>query len=313
MLQAKLRSLNSSASNFNQQEVYLDQAKLHHAMRASRRHLQRHPEWLRGPMRRDDAKLLNYVAVQHFIDLDLEDLSLPEKERRYTDTFGGSGGHMSKQFLVDGPRCSIKVDGRVFSFSGFVESRRLTAGLVAGLVELLPGQSYVGSGDQEEATKKAFMEELTSAVRRSLRYLGNRQALLFRVVTTIMSQSGLASVERGCLPHLVVSGGDHHVHLELKSSRSNCMSLTRYWDVQLRVEKFGFDRFVICKAPVDADGKNAGFETFPCRVDSSITKECTIRLFCFPGKARVEADVIDVHADINLLGTTATRDILTRR
>eukprot|EP00913_Durusdinium_trenchii_P003512 g3249.t1 len=91
------------AKNFtrwNKQELYLNEDSRERAKDASHRHLQRHPElWtLRS------TELFEVVALQHLLEIDLEDLSLPPEERRSEDTFTGKDLAVCEQLLLDAPR-----------------------------------------------------------------------------------------------------------------------------------------------------------------------------------------------------------------
>merc|ERR1719210_1565381 len=105
-----------NVTKWNRQQVYLDYEKYEQARELSRKHLERHREWLFGPTKYDDVALQDIMTVQHYIDMDIEDLSVPETSQRHYDNFGGTNGHISEQFLLDAPRSNIKIENRRFNF-----------------------------------------------------------------------------------------------------------------------------------------------------------------------------------------------------
>lgn len=259
------------STKWNQQEVYLDYEKRTRARAASYRYLERHKEWMCGPNRYDDAALTDLVAVQHYIDLDLEDLLLPAAERRNRDAFGGLGGNVCEPFMRDAPRCRLRVDGRRFSFPARLARRG--AADAAGLARL----------------RGLFVEDLTRAVLRSLARRGPPPALLVRAVTSTMSQSGLASVERACYSsQVVVSGGEQAVRYSLQAREDGA------WDVTLSVQKSRFEECIVCSQ----------FFEDPCAVDcrpeSFVSKACSIRFNVPETGSGVQADVFRLHKEMCL-------------
>uniref|UniRef100_A0A7S1MNU7 Uncharacterized protein n=1 Tax=Alexandrium catenella TaxID=2925 RepID=A0A7S1MNU7_ALECA len=268
---------------WNQQEVYLDIEKRTQARAASRKYLERHSEWLSGPGKVGDVALHDLVAVQHYIDLDVEDLSLPEDERRNSDAFGGPDGNVCEPFLRDATRCSsIVVDGRKFSFQARCAREGVTQ----------------KNTDELQQCRKAFLDELSQAVMQSLGREGQALPLLVRAVTSAMSQSGLASVERACYSsQVVVCGGDQTVRYKLQQREGNS------WDVTLSVQKVGFEDCIICSQffedPV----------TVPCSPKSFVSKACTIRFTVLENNSHVQADVVKLRKEmclVNVYGSLST-------
>jgi len=268
---------------WNQQEVYLDMEKRTRARAASREYLQRHSEWLSGPDKVGDVALHDLVAVQHYIDLDVEDLSLPEAERRNSDAFAGPDGNICDPFLRDATRCnSIMVDGQKFSFH-------------ARCAQL--GDTSPKNPEEVQSLRKVFLDDLTGTMLRSLGRGGQANPLLVRAVTSAMSQSGLASVERACYSsQVVVSGGDQTVRYKLHSRGDGS------WDVTLSVQKVRFEGCIICSQffedPVAVS----------CSPKSFVSKACTVRFTALEDSDAVRADVIKLRKETRLVNTYGSLD-----
>lgn len=260
-----------SVAKINRQQVYLDYEKCEEARELSRRHLYRHRDWLVGPTKYDDVALQDIMAVQHFIDMDIEDLFAPQTAQRHYDNFGGANGDISEQFLLDAPRSSLKIGGRRFNFM-----TRLSRQPAAARED--PGQV--------QALRQAFLADITRAL---LRTLGESPApALVRAVTSVMSQSGLASVERACYSSQVISGCSRRVVSYKLLSRSS----SGPWEVALCVRKSGFEQCKICSQNFEDS------ETIDCALESFVLKACSV-LF-LPG-SKVEADVFKFHKVVRLV------------
>jgi hypothetical protein len=274
------------ATKWNQQEVYLDYEQFFKAQVASRRHLERHRDWLSGPKCYGDVALHDLVAVQHYIDLDFEDLTLPPEKRRNQDAFFGADGNICEQMLLDVPRCAMKVDGNSFSFSDS------------------SGQDSPGGPEVDQAermtSRKAYTESVVEAMMQCLRRHGEPPALLVRAVTSVMSQSGLASMERAChSSQVVVSGGTHIVEYELGARQGKA------WDVTLSVRKTGFDKCIVWSEwPGEDPDRDGNAQDAPLVVQGSptsfVSKLCGIRVFMSSCGSRVEADVFKIRKEMSL-------------
>mmetsp|Transcript_93189 Transcript_93189/g.259581 ORF Transcript_93189/g.259581 Transcript_93189/m.259581 type:complete len:412 (+) Transcript_93189:59-1294(+) len=275
---------------WNQQEVYLDLEKRTCARAASRQYLERHRDWLSGPRKVGDVALQDLVAVQHYVDLDVEDLSLPEAERRNGDVFLGPDGNICEPFLQDATRCSITVDGRKFSFQSRCERR---------------GAAIAEDPAEVQRLREAFIDDLVAAVLRSLGPREKAPTRLVRAVTSAMSQSGLASVERACYSsQVVVSGGDQTVRYKLQSREDDS------WDVMLSVQKVRFEECIICSQFFEDPVIVA------CSPKSFVSKACTIRFYAPRGSSDVRADVIKLRKEmclVNLYGSLVTGHALDGR
>jgi len=161
-----------------------------------------------------------------------------------------------------------------------------------------------------ERLKQDFSTRLVTAVRRCLADSslgGEPHQLLLQAVSTAMSQSGLANVERACeTPQVVVGGGEQTIRYELKSIGSEA------WELTLSVHKHGFEQCIVYSSPPDATS-----ERFPdplpltCGPSSSILKACTMHLSVSAGSAEngesaagqcnIVADVIDLRKEFRLV------------
>jgi len=268
----------TGSAKWNRQELYIDEDRRERACVASRRHLARHPEWLEGLARLDEASLSEVVAMQHYLEVDLEDLSLPEAERRSEDTYSGAGGNICNQMLLDAARSAFMVDGEEFDFSAEVAGH---------------GEAVEANPCDVERLQQALSDRLVAAV---MRCLGDEPPpLLLRAVTTTMSQSGLANVERACNePQVVVCGGDHHLRYELSGLEAGV------WELSLFTRKFGFEQCIVYGA-TPRDGA-PGEEPLPaaCSSSSSASKLCRVRLRVGPGGG-VDGDVVELRKELRIL------------
>lgn len=252
-------------------------------MLASRRHLAKHPEWLSGPSRLNAAALREHIALQHYIDVDLEDLSLPEAQRRAGDAFCGEGGNICEQMLLDAPRSTFVVEGEVFDFASEQSSQ--------------PVSPFVGTSEYDQL-QKAFCDRLVSQVVRCLG--GDPTPRLLRAVSTTMSQSGLANVERACeLPQVAVCGGDQQVRYELmpRGLGAKC------WDIKLLVRKEGFEHCISFGPPESTDNgkKQQDYEPMVCGAECFLAKSCNVRFRVGPDGDSVQADVLELQNEFKLV------------
>lgn len=266
----------SSAARRNRQELYLDEAKLSRARVATYRHLAKHMDWLEGPSRVDLTSLKDIIAMQHFIDVDFEDLTLPESERRSEDVFCGASGNVCEQMFLDATRSVFCIDGHDLDFHAILEGQHASLETDPFKVEEL---------------QKSFLDRLIGEVHRCLGELQTPR--LLRAVSMTMSQSGLANVERACdVPQVVVCGGDHDLRFTLQQISS------KSWDLQLSVKKSGFEQCIIYgPEPQEADPMPVS-----CGVASSILKSARIRIVLVDEVSDVvEADVFELRKEFNLV------------
>ncbi|CAK0906799.1 unnamed protein product [Prorocentrum cordatum] len=267
----------SRAAEWHRQEVYLDEDQLARARAASRQHLLgRHVEWLTGPRPLPDEALRDLVHVQHLLDLDLEDLRLPDGAKRSRDRFSGQSGDVSEQMILDATRSVFVIDRKTFCFSTVFEE-------------------HGANPDEAQVLKRLFSEALVESVEQCLGRGGQAPPMLLRAVSTAMSQAGLAHVEcadpRG--QQLVVSGGDQSVRYELQSRADGA------WDLEMSVRKSGFRHFIMCcpSGCSAGDGEadaHVGDAPQACGQGSFVSKSCRVRFRALATSPAVEADVLEV-------------------
>ncbi|CAE8617977.1 unnamed protein product, partial [Polarella glacialis] len=275
------------SAKWNRQELYLDPASLSLARSASRQHLLRHPEWLlQGAQKLCAEELRDIAALQHFAWVDLEDLSLAPEERRSEDVFVGASGNVCEQLLLDATRAALWVDEEEFDFSK--ELRELRAGLQFG-------------PEEDRRRQSEFCDRVVAAVESSLGE--DPPAILTRVVSTAMSQSGLANVERACdRPQVAVSGGDQDLRYRMQR-----LAPDGPWDIELFVRKVGFDHCIICRPPAQSIGRkhhvddNEDLVPVPCSPSSCITKSCRLRYRMVGPSREVQVDTLSLNREHRLL------------
>lgn len=263
---------------WNRQEVYLSDDQRRRSLAASRRHLMRHKEWLQGPAKLSEAALREVVAVQHFIELDVEDISLPDAEKRNEESFAGASGNICQQMLLDAPRSAYQISGEDWDFAAQLSSRGLNL-----------------EKDQDEVMElqSAFCVRISSALERCLG--ADAPAALVRVVSTAMSQSGLANVERALdIPQVVVGGGDSDVRYEI-STVDDCS-----WELKMSVHKFGFERAIVYTQPASETSEPDPMPV-SCSEKSFTRKACTLRVSTSRATGSVEADVLDLRKELQLV------------
>lgn len=263
----------------NRQELYLNIGSLENALAASRLHLSKHPEWLQGSSKWDLQQLKEIAALQHYLQVDLDDLGLPPEARRSEDAYGGVDSNISEQMLLDAPRSTFVVDGQVLDFASAIGHTRRT--------------SVNRDPDEVEKLHKEFTAQLVATVRQCLG--GSPPPNLLRVVTTSMSQSGLANLERACdTLQVAVSGGEQQLRYSLTS-----LSVSGGpWDVELFLRKTGFEQCIICRSAVPGEFEDP--IPLACSSRSSITKSCRIRYGFSAGDA-LEVDAQEMHIEHQLV------------
>mmetsp|Transcript_106881 Transcript_106881/g.297633 ORF Transcript_106881/g.297633 Transcript_106881/m.297633 type:complete len:471 (+) Transcript_106881:10-1422(+) len=253
-------------------EAYQSEERCRRMRALSLQHLKRHPEWLASSSKLSDAQLRDLVAMQHYIDRDLEDLQLPEAKRFYRDTF--SNGCISRQLLLDATRSCYQVDGRNFNWRTLFEEHGRPA-------------------DEEEILKNCFVDALVASIQDSLGRGVAPPPLLVCAITSTMSQAGIASLDMACgPPHLAVSGGEHKVHFSLQARADGA------WDVMLSTQQAGFESFIVCDAK---DGRHGDSSSRSCSPRSTILKRCTVRFTVPIGDSTVVADVLRLHREVTVV------------
>jgi len=119
------------------------------------------------------------VVLQHLLELDLADLSLPEEERRFEDSCTDG---ISDQFLLDAPRGRYVVEGEVYHYAE----------------------------TPDDVVQSIFVEALVAALRSST------PPELIEKTSGLMCQSALAALERSTLCAAAVCGGKQDVEYTLQ-------------------------------------------------------------------------------------------------
>jgi len=186
------------------------------------------------------------VAMQHLLALDAMDMQLSADQRCSDDTYTEG---VSDQFLLDATRGRYSVDGILFH--------------------------YAESHKQE--TEEAFIARLVDAVRTLV------TPEMLPCVSSAMSQSGLAALERPSLCSIAVSGGIQDVDYMLAPNPDGLGGVL----VKLQVHRKGF------KAYMKDDNAD---EPLSCDSASSIRKAATVT-YGVDGTVHV----IDFMEEINVL------------
>ncbi|CAE8720765.1 unnamed protein product [Polarella glacialis] len=229
-----LGPLPAGSSKRNLSELYLDLGQRAELQASSRAYLRKHAARLGSAC---ESSLRGLVALQHFFDLDLGDLSLPRELRRSDDEFvdeTGPNQDVSLQMVMDATRALYVVEGATMDFASELSASGLDLEEVPHEVERL---------------KADFADRLVQCVRSCLGSHAHSCPELLRAVTNAMSQSGLANMERACsdCPQVVVSGGEQRLVFDLR--RADALGVAT-WALHLLVEKTDFES---CLAVVDEE------------------------------------------------------------
>jgi len=186
------------------------------------------------------------VAMQHLLALDAMDMHLSADQRCSDDAYTEG---VSDQFLLDATRGRYSVDGRLFH--------------------------YAESHEQE--TEKTFMARLLDAVGTLV------PSEMLPCVSSAMSQSGLAALERSSMCSIAVSGGIQDVDYMLAPNSDELGGVL----VKLQVFRKGFTAYM--------KDENVD-EPLSCDSASSIRKAATVT-YGVDGTVHV----IDFMEEINVL------------
>mmetsp|Transcript_29498 Transcript_29498/g.81002 ORF Transcript_29498/g.81002 Transcript_29498/m.81002 type:complete len:392 (-) Transcript_29498:112-1287(-) len=235
----------------NRRETYLGTAQRREWEGRARSFLERRSDVVRAL---STEALYSAVMMQHLLDLDAADTGLPAAQRRSDDAYTGS---VNGQFVLDAARGRYTVEGEVFHFAE-------------------------AEGDEPE---EAFVERVTEAVRRlALKQCGEWQ---LERVTTAMSQSGVAALERSGLCRTAVSGGSLQVEYRLDEDLERKEGLV----VRLQTRRQGFREYL-------PGGGGEGVEDatpLPCDATSSLQKTATVAY-----GPKGDVDVLDFCEDIDI-------------
>lgn len=191
--------------------------------------------------------LYQALAVQHFVELDAVDANLPSSARISNDSYTNG---VNDQLLRDATRCRYTVNRKVYNF-----------------VDVL-----------SQETEAAFVKRFLSAV-----CCSTPQILLPRV-TTVMSQSGFAALEKASLSKVTVSGGTQVLDCTLENCPLGSV-------VTLQVHREGFREYHV----VDEDECT---QPQVCDAESSLQKKVVIAFSMTDSIDVVElVDEIDIRKD----------------
>jgi len=232
----------------------------------------------------DQEQLRRLVALQHFLEVDMADLHLPPEQRCSEDQYFERAPleDVCMQFLMDVTRGVYIVEGSRYDFEDVLAKSGLKIEEESLLVEQL---------------KEDFSYKVAGDVRRRLcdsdaGQLAESQAgynVLVRGATSLLSQSGLANLERACESHLVVSGGEQELIFELKRGpgESPC------WDVILSCEKLNFTSFM------STEGAETRF--FQCSSSSRIWRSAVIRLTVEEKYPPLSIEVLELRCEMDIV------------
>lgn len=289
-VQRQRLGFNAGCAKWNREELYLDPELRGAAEASSHGYLRRHSALLVGAGRLEEKNLKGRLALQHFLDIDLEDVLRPPPARRNEDEFVDDPGPMHDvccQMLLDATRGVYVVDGETFDFVADLEA--------SGLI-------LEESPCEVEQLKEACAARLVEAVRRCLHEGMPGEALpapaLLRTVTVALSQSGLANVERAAAsrggPQVVVGGAEQDVRFALRRLGEVA------WNVTLEVTKANFSACVVLFSDEDGDSHEAESAMLACGEGSYMRRAATL-LFEVADENIVLAEVTDFCSELVLL------------
>mmetsp|Transcript_11489 Transcript_11489/g.23290 ORF Transcript_11489/g.23290 Transcript_11489/m.23290 type:complete len:389 (+) Transcript_11489:90-1256(+) len=234
----------------NRRKAYLDPERRRHWESRARNFLERRIDVVRGL---STEALYSAVMMQHLLELDAADPGLPADEHCAEDAFENG---LNSQFLLDATRGRYIVEGEVFHFAD-------------------------AEGDEPE---EAFLVRTANAVRRLTLQRGGTR--LLERVTTAMSQSGIAAIERTSLCRTAVSGGSMEVDYRLDEDPGREDGLL----VRLQTRRQGFREYMPCSGSGGQDSA-----PLPCDAGSSLQKVASVAY-----GPTGEVDVLDFREDISI-------------
>ncbi|CAK9082851.1 Hypothetical protein (Fragment) [Durusdinium trenchii] len=232
----------------------------------------------------DLVQLERLAALQHFLEVDIADLHLPPEQRCSEDEYLEAAPlqDVCSQFLMDVTRGVYIIEGQRFDFEEVLEQSGLR-------IEDEPLRV--------EELKENFSQKVAAEIRQRLRQspagkTAESEAgynVLVRGATSLLSQSGLANLERACDARVVVGGGDQELIFELKPCENEAA-----WDFLLCCEKMNFENFMVA----GPDGSN---QFFQCGTGSRIFRSTQIRLTVEPKYPPVSIEVLELRSEMDLL------------
>ncbi|CAL1126085.1 unnamed protein product [Cladocopium goreaui] len=232
----------------------------------------------------DREQLQRLVALQHFLEVDVADLHLPAEQRCSEDQYFERAPleDVCMQFLMDVTRGVYILEGSRYEFEEVLAKSGLNIEEESLLVEQL----------KEDFSHKVAADLRRRLVESSAGKLAENQAgynVLVRGATSLLSQSGLANVERACDAQLVVSGGDQELIFELKRAEDEAES----WDFILTCEKTNFNGFM------STEGGETRF--FHCSSNSRIFRSAVVRMTVEEKYPPLSIEVLELRSETELL------------
>lgn len=295
-----MRFSTSSAAKSNRESLYLDSGGLQRLQERSQAHLARLSDSFASELPQGLVEcggvLRAIVAAQHYFDLDLEDLDLPQAERRSEDVFEEDPKApfygVCQQLLLDAARCDFVIEGEEFSLAAEIEAQHLDTETDLEAVEAL---------------KDALPARVVNALRRCLD-VGpappRPQQRLLRLLSTAMSQAGLANLERACgAPAVVACGGGQRSRFVLHRLPARAADgACSQWELLMSIRKDGFEECVVCGMPGD-DGEDVEPEPVSCDVSSYVFRSCVLRctLASQENEHALTLDVLDLQNELRVV------------
>eukprot|EP00933_Yihiella_yeosuensis_P014465 TRINITY_DN12972_c0_g3_i1.p1 TRINITY_DN12972_c0_g3~~TRINITY_DN12972_c0_g3_i1.p1 ORF type:complete len:355 (+),score=77.96 TRINITY_DN12972_c0_g3_i1:117-1181(+) len=194
--------------------------------------------------RRQDLAALTFealysaLAMQHYLELDAVDFDLEPEKRRLSDTYTDG---LNDQFLMDASRGRFTILGEVFHYAESASTGELESDFVSRIVAAL---------------------------------CASTPPALLALVSTVMSQSGLAALERASLCTIAVSRGTQCVDYALKLDPNEPGGVI----VALQVRRNGFRQY-LHSGNAGSDGEELdAAEPCCCEKQSWLRKAATVSI-----------------------------------
>ncbi|CAE7022254.1 nipblb [Symbiodinium natans] len=273
--------IQATGAKANREALYLDREHRDRWEKLARSFLERALERMQASEAADVSQLRRHAALQHFLEVDVADLYLPPHKRCSEDTYMDEPlQDVCVQFLMDVTRGVYVVQGVRYDF----EAELVKSGLDVEHQSL-----------EVESLKETFAFNVAVDVRRQLAesdagHMGQRCSnQLVQAATALLTQSGLANIERACGDHIIVSGGDQELFFELKQGPPRC------WDLVLSCKKSNFTSFMLGSRSDEA-------EVLICAPSSHITRFALIRLAASDNDhlQPISVEVLDFRSEVEL-------------
>ncbi|CAE7449621.1 nipblb [Symbiodinium microadriaticum] len=269
--------IQATGAKANREALYLDPTHRDRWEKLSRSFLERALERMQADEAPDVCELRRLAALQHFLEVDIADLYLPAHQRCSEDSYLPEPlCDVCVQLLMDVTRGVYVVQGTRYDFE-------------VALAE--SGLDVEKQSLEVETLKEVFSSKVAADVRRHLTesdagHMARRGAnQLVQAVTALLTQSGLANIERACGEQVIVSGGDQELYFELKQGPPRC------WDLVLSCKKTNFTSFML-------NSRSDAMEVLACSPSSRIERFAVIRLMAQLQSLSVE--VLEFRSEVEL-------------